>query len=162
MVRSERRWLSIEDAAALTGLSPSTLRVYCHGHTDLVRGLDFYVARQYRHRARTFFTLRGIERLMLGNYSIRRASRNPEHAGFIRGLPPRYHGSSSLEAWCRLADTIVLVIHDYSYSPCAVPNCPCMVHRLGLPQADDPYFVQARAHREKTEANRAKRQRKRS
>jgi hypothetical protein len=37
----------------------------------------------------------------------------------------------------RLRDTINLVVREYRNHPCAVPNCPCMVHRLGLPQADE-------------------------
>jgi hypothetical protein len=37
----------------------------------------------------------------------------------------------------RIRDTINLVIRRYKETPCAVPNCPCMVHRLGLPQADE-------------------------
>jgi hypothetical protein len=36
----------------------------------------------------------------------------------------------------RLKQTIRHVILEYPEHPCAVPNCPCMVHRLGLPQAD--------------------------
>jgi hypothetical protein len=42
-----------------------------------------------------------------------------------------------------LAIKRTLVIHtvirheilEYADNPCAVPNCPCMVDRLGLPQA---------------------------
>ena len=41
------------------------------------------------------------------------------------------------EALARIRDTINLVIREYRKHPCAVPNCPCMVHRLGLPQADE-------------------------
>jgi hypothetical protein len=29
-----------------------------------------------------------------------------------------------------------MVVQKYLLHPCAVANCPCMVHRLGLPQAD--------------------------
>jgi hypothetical protein len=37
----------------------------------------------------------------------------------------------------RLRQTIHHAILEYVDKPCAVPNCPCMVHRLGLPQADE-------------------------
>ena len=37
----------------------------------------------------------------------------------------------------RIRDTINLVIREHRNHPCAVSNCPCMVHRLGLPQADE-------------------------
>jgi hypothetical protein len=37
----------------------------------------------------------------------------------------------------RLKQNIRHVILEYPEHPCALPNCPCMVHRLGLPQADE-------------------------
>ena len=41
------------------------------------------------------------------------------------------------ERSARIRDTINLVIREYGDHPCVVPNCPCMVHRIGLPQADE-------------------------
>ena len=51
--------------------------------------------------------------------------------------PKRIVTHALLPTTARLRDTINLVIHEYRNHPCEVPNCPCMVHRLGLPQADE-------------------------
>jgi hypothetical protein len=37
----------------------------------------------------------------------------------------------------RLKQNIRHVILEYPEHPCGLPSCPCIVHRLGLPQADE-------------------------
>ena len=65
-------------------------------------------------------------------------------------VPPRYNGTSMEEALARIRDTINLVIREYGKHPCAVPSCPCMVHRLGLPQV---YEITALLERVKRYSN---------
>jgi hypothetical protein len=36
----------------------------------------------------------------------------------------------------RLKQAITFEFRKYLEHPCAVPNCSCIVHRLGVPQAD--------------------------
>jgi hypothetical protein len=127
---------TVQEAADATDLAVSTLRRYACGQADLVRGVDFYIHRFARFRRKLYFTPRGIQRLKLRAYHIVRKS-YPNDARFSFTLPPRYDGTSYEEAVSRVANTTALVIREYRNHPCAVPNCPCMVHRLGLPQADE-------------------------
>jgi len=36
-----------------------------------------------------------------------------------------------------LKQTIYLLMREYPNTPCAVLSCPCIVHRLGMPQAPE-------------------------
>jgi hypothetical protein len=130
--------VSINEAADLVGLSLSALRTYTQaGRSDLVRDLDYYVHRRgLRHRI--YFTARGMQRLCSRNYSTGPA----DVKQFIRaydptryGMPPRYDGSSRQERNQRTKQLIYLAMRAYLKHPCAVPDCRCMTHRLGLPQA---------------------------
>ena len=78
-----------------------------------------------------------MARLRIRAYRVTREPRkaSPPQFGFM--VPPRYNGTSMEEQLARMRDTINLVIREYHNHPCAVPNCPCMVHRLGLPQAHE-------------------------
>jgi hypothetical protein len=36
----------------------------------------------------------------------------------------------------RLKQAVAVASRSYLQHPCAVPDCPCIVHKLGFPQAD--------------------------
>lgn len=129
---------TVQETADSTGLSVQTLRKYTScGMTDLVRGEDYYIHRFAHFRKRLYFTHRGLARLKTRSYRVSRQPRPSSRQQFGFMIPPRYNGSCMEEALARLRDTINLVIWEYRNHPCAVPNCPCMIHRLGLPQADE-------------------------
>jgi hypothetical protein len=131
---------SAEEAAELSGLALGTIRKYCRGYSDLVRGKDFYVHRFGPARRKLYLTERGLFRLTA------RAYRSYPSGGGLSGyrpssldfedLPERYDGFSVEEFTQRWRQMIQLITQRYQEHPCAVPQCPCMVHRLGLPQAD--------------------------
>jgi len=54
---------------------------------------------------------------------------------------------SPQERRVRLKTDAFALVRRYLETPCAVPNCPCMVHRLGLPQVDVVVEVMGRALR---------------
>ena len=136
----EQRNFTTQEASDLTGLSCATLQAYAAGgKSDLIRGEDFYIHRFAKFRKRLYFTRRGIQRLKLRAYRVYRCSQRPVPRSELGlAIPRRYMGSSLDEAVGRLTSTVSQVIIKYMReSPCAVPNCPCMTHRLGLPQADE-------------------------
>ena len=128
---------SLADTAELCGLSPTTLQKYTQGFSDLVRGEDFYVRRFSPTRRRLFITPRGLYRLRTHSYSTFQASRPRPQLHFDPALPWRYDGNNRDELNQRLKSRVMLTMRRYATSPCAVPNCPCVVHKLGLPQADE-------------------------
>jgi hypothetical protein len=98
----------------------------------LVRGEDFYVHRLASFRRRLYFTHCGLARLRTRSYHLTREPRKASSPQFGLTVPPSYNGTSRQETLDRIRDTINLVIREYGNHPCAVPNCLCMVHRLGL------------------------------
>lgn len=132
----ERKYFTIDEVSALTGLTVHTLRAYLYC-TDLVRGEDYYIQRFARFRRKTFWTQRGLARLRSRSYRVFRGHIKKSHIVTYEGLPGHYGGSSIEEQVARLTNTMRIVFTKYRESPCAVPNCPCMTHRLGLPQADE-------------------------
>lgn len=149
--------MTVAEAAQSVGLAVSTLRSYLKaGRSDLVRGLDFYCHRYALNRHRNYITPRGLHRLRVGAYR----AFAPNYSGPVydaswhgsRGIPPRYEGSSAGEQSQRLKSRIFLASLDYEKSPCALANCPCIVHRLGMPQADElAQIAELRARRRKHE-----------
>jgi hypothetical protein len=136
-----RERYTVQEASDLTGLAVSTLKQYPFT-TDLVRGEDFYVHRFARFRRRTYWTARGIARLKTRSYRVDKQYREASFHARLP-LPRRYDGTSVQEIAARLFQRIRLALYAYKDSPCAVPNCPCMTHRLGLPQADEIAAVMA-------------------
>ena len=118
------------------GLSPTTLQNYTsRGKSDLIRGLDFFVRRTSPYRRQLMFTERGLRRLQARAYRVFSEVLAPSRQTVWNGqerLPP-IQGSHQ-ERRMRLKQAIATGIRDYLRTPCAVPNCPCMIHRLGVPQ----------------------------
>lgn len=85
-------------------------------------------------------TDRGLERLTLGQYHVSRWSpgRSPYPA------KPRDYGAPKLKFQAPRAERVgylqAVAFHAMrrylDQTPCAVPNCPCIIHKLGVPQAD--------------------------
>jgi hypothetical protein len=131
---------SIPDAAEIADLRPDTLKKYCCGYSDLVRGIDFVVRRFAPYRKRIYFTKRGIFRLQSRSYRtfLHGNGSSSAIASFRHpGLQPVYRGSSEVELRQRARQRLALVMQQYPEHPCAVPSCLCIIHRLGLTQADD-------------------------
>jgi hypothetical protein len=133
------------------GLSPVTLTNYTRvGYTDLVRRID-YVVRCWRQgpyiRRNLYFTERGLaSKQGLTTFSAKNIGWHP-------------HSAPSSSAWTRFATSgrmavrwkvtrffsvdgyregVALVAREYLRGPgCAVPNCSCLTHRLGLFQTDE-------------------------
>ncbi len=108
------------------------------GWTDLVRGRDYilwtYRATKQRYRV----TDRGLERLALQQYHV---------LGWQRARyldeKPRDYGSPKLRLTGRRSQRVAYfraVLYDalwrYQETPCAQPGCPCVIHKLGVPQAE--------------------------
>lgn len=128
---------SLADTAELCGLSPTTLQKYTQGFSDLVRGEDFYVHRYSLNRRRLYFTPRGLYRLRSRSYSTFRRLHVIPPISFTPAIPWRYNGNNHQELNQRLRNRVILTLSRYKDNPCAVPNCPCVTHKLGLPQADE-------------------------
>lgn len=144
---------SVVEAAEKAGLAVATVKNYCRpGYSDLVRDLDFFVRRWKKGcwlRKEIKFTERGLQRLAMRQYKVYRpdgivspsARRFAQTAALAelklvqdRSLPLPSRGQ--IERRMRVRDEAFRVARLYIESPCAVPGCPCMAHKLGLPQAD--------------------------
>lgn len=152
------RPVPLPEAAAIAGLAVSTLRTYCAspGRSSLVRDQDFYVHRRGMRR-QTYFTARGMARLIARAYSTEPDLSFPSRQADIQrfnnclkdkdnyGLSPRYHGTSRQEARQRVGQRLYSFVRAYlaGRQACAVPACPCISHRCGVPQADDPEYLLA-------------------
>jgi hypothetical protein len=82
-------------------------------------------------------TERGLLRLRLRKYRVFAETLAPSRQTVWNGqerVPP-IEGSPQ-ERRMRLKRAIIVGFRDYLKTPCAVPNCPCMIHRLGVPQID--------------------------
>jgi hypothetical protein len=145
----ERRLLyEIQEVSAKLGLSPITVRNYLRaGQSDLVRGRDFIVWRINSAKRRYRITEYGLERLTLGHYSTRRwhpgarqAEEKPRDTYHprLRLTGPRSERIGQLRA----------VLYDalwrYQETPCAQPGCPCVIHKLGVPQAEVVQIIMKR------------------
>ncbi len=139
-----REKYTVQEASDLTGLSVQTLRSYPYV-TDLVRGEDYYVSRFARFRRRTWWTPRGIARLKTRSYRVAKVSHSAQLPELDHVLPRSYAGTSAGESSARTRNRMLLAFTRYLQNPCAVPNCPCMTHRLGLPQADEIAIAMSKA-----------------
>lgn len=151
----------------MVGLSPITLSNYTRvGYSDLVRDQDYFVHywQQGPHYMRKlFFTERGMQRLALKKYRVYRpgplsasqqsfigrmdaAVRLAKKRDLAGGISASSHPLRMNRA---VRDRIAGVMRDYPEHPCAVPDCRCITHRLGLPTftelVEAGYFT---AHRE--------------
>jgi hypothetical protein len=128
----------LHEVADLVGLSRVTVQSYTsRGRSDLVRGVDFFVRRTSPHRRQLMITDRGLLRLQARAYRVFGEPLAPSRQFIWNGkakLPP-IKGSPQ-ERRMRLKQAVAIASRQYLEHPCAVPNCPCMTHRLGLPQAD--------------------------
>ena len=130
----------VEEVASKVGLSPVTIRYYLKPYgSDLVRGKDYVLWRYAAGRRRFRVTDRGLERLALGQY--RAWSWSAGH----RPTPakPKDYGTPRLKLTGPRAERLGYLqaamfhaVRRYLETPCAVPNCPCIIHKLGVPQAD--------------------------
>ena len=138
---------SLDEVARRVGLARSTLHKYCNGRVDLVRGKDFILWRNGPHvwRKQLMFTDRGLERLALRQYHFRPWKApalvyEPKDPGRprLRLKGPRGERIAQLRA----------VLYDalwrYQETPCAHPGCPCVIHKLGVPQADVVQIIMKR------------------
>ena len=114
------------------GLAPVTLQSYTsRGKADLVRGEDFFVRRTSPYRRQLMFTKRGLLRLRLRAY---RVYRDGGHT--LTAMPPEARPVNLRTDFChserrsRLKAAVHQSFRNYLEHPCAVPNCPCMTHRL--------------------------------
>jgi hypothetical protein len=83
-------------------------------------------------------TDRGLLRLQARAYRVYGEPLAPSRQFIWNGqekLPP-IKGSLQ-ERRVRLKQAIAIAFREYLKQPGAPPNCPCMTHRLGLPQADE-------------------------
>jgi hypothetical protein len=83
------------------------------------------------------FTERGLRRFQFHRYRVFGEVLAPSRRTIWNGrerLPP-IQGSPQ-ERRMRLKQAITVGIRDYLKNPCAVPNCPGLIHRLGVPQID--------------------------
>jgi len=139
------------EAASLVGLSPVTLTNYTRvGYSDLVRGVDYFVRYWQRgpyHRRKLFFTERGLRRLQLRAYRVfRPGPLSPSQRAFLKrmdatvrlpmkanrfGRVPVGKHPLATNRWVR--DRVVRAMREYLEHPCALPNCQCVTHTLGLP-----------------------------
>lgn len=130
----------VQDVARRVGLSAVTIRHYLRPYgSDLVRGKDFILWRHAAGRRRFRVTDRGLERLALGQYHVLRWSpgRSPYPS------KPKDYGSPRLKLTGPRAERLGYLqavlfdaVRRYMTTPCAVPNCPCIIHKLGVPQAE--------------------------
>ena len=126
----------INDVAERVGLSPTTIRDYLRpGRSDLVRGRDFIIWRFAGNRRRTVVTDRGLERLALRQYSTR-AWRTTDEIRKDPGHPRLRLNGTRQSRVAHLRHVLYDALWRYQETPCAVPNCPCIIHKLGVPQAD--------------------------
>jgi hypothetical protein len=128
----------LREVSEAVGLSPITLRSYTsRGKSDLVRGVDFIVRRTSPYRRQLMITERGLLRLQARAYRVSGEPLAPSRQLIWNGRekPPPIKGSPQ-ERRMRLKQAVAVVSRQYLEHPCAVPSCPCIVHRLGLPQAD--------------------------
>lgn len=136
----------------MVGLTPQTLTNYVRpGYSNLQRGTDFIIrcwpAGPWMRR-RLYFTDRGVARLQARAYrTFRPDGQSPRARAFIEQaamveLKPvkatRPLGSfNRVERRMRVRELNFRVAREYLSNPCAVPNCPCITHRLGLPRAEE-------------------------
>jgi len=119
-------------------LSPITLQnCTSRGKSDLVRGVDFFVRRTSPYRRQLMFTERGPQRLQLRAYRVFGETLAPSRRTIWNGQEQvRPIEGSAQERRMRLKQAIAVGMREYPKTPCVVPNCPCIIHRVGVPQVD--------------------------
>lgn len=128
----------VDEAAALVGLAPRTLRLYTSGRaTSLVRGRDFTVLRR-RHfgrvRARLLITRRGLERILARDYvRIHPADRRVSpsildrmHDDIAKVWPTKNLNGRIRQREARFI-ALARALRDY---PCQSETCKCRCHSL--------------------------------
>ena len=130
----------IDEVSERVGLTPHTIRGYLrNGQSDLVRGRDFIVRRRNSARRNYMITDYGLERLTLGQYRVlswRPGRKHPTVEGQDYGRPRLRLTGPRSERIAMLIAVMYDAMTRYQETPCAVPNCPCIIHKLGVPQAD--------------------------
>jgi hypothetical protein len=128
----------LHEVAEEVGLSPTTLQNYtARGRSNLVRGEDFIVRRVSPYRKQLMITERGRKRLAFRAYQVYREGRHtltvmPPEARPVKLRTDLCHSERRL----RLKAAIQQAFRAYLDHPCALPNCQCVIHRLGAPQLD--------------------------
>jgi hypothetical protein len=102
-----------------------------------VRGVDFFVRRTSPYRRQLMITERGLWRLKVRAYRIFGEPLAPSRQFIWNGREklPTIKGSPQ-ERRMRLKQAVAVFSREYIQHPCAMPNCRCVVHKLGLRQAD--------------------------
>jgi hypothetical protein len=121
------------------GLSPHTLADYCKaGRSTLVRGVDFGVRRPNQFRRQLFFTERGIARLIARDYMASYRGSKPLERELKAAKQRNPLTYCAAERRAMLRHNVARAFSLYLEHPCAVPGCPCVIHRppLNVPQAD--------------------------
>lgn len=150
--------LDRKTVAEMVGLSPVTLTNYTRvGYTDLEYGKDYFIQAWKKgpyFRRSLRFTERGVTRLAMRAYKVYdKKNRIPgsrprdfagydrfnrefiENMGETRGVRMP---QSDFAARRKVREQMTAVLAEayLKAGGCAVPNCPCASHRLGLPQTD--------------------------
>ena|SRR5271166_3801807 len=128
----------LHEVSDAVGLSRVTLQSYTsRGKSDLVRGVDFIVQRISPYRRRLMITDRGLLRLQTRTYRVFGETLAPSRQFVWNGKEKLLAiKGSPQERPMRLKQVVAVFSREYLKHPCAVPNRPCMTHRLGLPQAN--------------------------
>lgn len=136
--------VTVLEASKQSGLSVESIRTYCRrGRSNLIRHQDFFVRRLSPTRYCLMITPDGLKRLCLRAYKVRAvASLRPGKRARVQTTADinvvdkvrRWKGNSEREQWWRLARETRDILDLYLANPCAVPNCQCIIHRLGVPQ----------------------------
>lgn len=131
---------TVQETAERAHLAPSTLQVYARGRANLIRGVDFLVRREGKWCRRLYFTERGLHRLSTRAYRVGNSGVNDVPFRVVVPpflTPPSVHDYDRRARNRRYLSIITQVLDLYSKSPCAVPDCPCITHKLGLPRLDE-------------------------
>jgi hypothetical protein len=104
--------------------------------------MDFVVRRTSPFRRQLCFTNRGLRRLELRAYHVfswrsRPGRGKPYAEALTRAVPAALKFDVTRgERVQRLRHVAYQALREYLLTPCAIPDCPCIVHKHGLLQVD--------------------------
>jgi len=102
-----------------------------------VRGEDFFVRRVTPCRRQMMITERDLKRLKLRAYRVYRDAGHTLTAMPQEKRPVNLQTDLCLsERRMRLKAAIQQAFRAYFDHPCALPNCQCVIHRMGAPTLD--------------------------
>jgi hypothetical protein len=83
-------------------------------------------------------TERGLARLQMRSYRVFR-----DGGRALAAMPPQAMPTAlrfdvcRSERVARLRQVLHQALREYLGKPCALPDCPCIIHKHGVPQADE-------------------------